>query len=87
MADEVCALLVSESAKPDSDRVTPDFEYVHLELGRRVVKFRGLCCFSVRTGHTAAAHRSFVRVPLSCLRSHPATWYVTRVSSYRPERA
>lgn len=33
-ADEVRHLLLPEPAKPDSDRVTPDFEHVHRELGR-----------------------------------------------------
>ncbi len=36
-ADEVRALLLPELAKPDSDRVAPDFEYVHRELGRASV--------------------------------------------------
>lgn len=33
-ADEVRHLLLPEPARPDSDRVTPDFEHVHRELGR-----------------------------------------------------
>ena len=33
-ADEVRRLLLGEPARPDSDRVTPDFEHVHRELGR-----------------------------------------------------
>jgi transposase len=32
--DEVRHLLLPEPVKPDSDRATPDFEYVHRELGR-----------------------------------------------------
>ena len=33
-AEEVRHLLLPEPAKPDSGRATPDFEYVHRELGR-----------------------------------------------------
>lgn len=33
-ADEVRRLLLPEAAKPDSDRVPPDFEHVHRELAR-----------------------------------------------------
>jgi len=33
-ADEVRYLLLPEPARPESDRVTPDFEHVHRELGR-----------------------------------------------------
>jgi transposase len=33
-ADEVRHLLLPEPARPESDRVTPDFEHVHRELGR-----------------------------------------------------
>ena len=33
-ADEVRHLLLGEPARPDSDRVAPDFEHVHRELGR-----------------------------------------------------
>lgn len=33
-ADEVRHLLLPEPARPDSDRVAPDFEHVHRELGR-----------------------------------------------------
>jgi transposase len=33
-ADEVRRLLLGEPVRPDSDRVTPDFEHVHRELGR-----------------------------------------------------
>lgn len=36
-ADEVRRLLLPEPAKADSGRVTPDFEYVHRELGRASV--------------------------------------------------
>lgn len=36
-AEEVRNLLLPEPAKPDSDRVAPDFEYVHRELGRASV--------------------------------------------------
>ena len=40
-ADEVRDLLLPEAARPDSDRVTPDFEYVHRELGwPSVTRFR-----------------------------------------------
>lgn len=33
-ADEVRHLLLADPARPDSDRVTPDFEHVHRELAR-----------------------------------------------------
>ena len=33
-ADEVRHLLLPEPARPDSDRVAPDFEHVHRELAR-----------------------------------------------------
>ena len=33
-AEEVRCLLLPEPARPESDRVPPDFEYVHRELGR-----------------------------------------------------
>jgi transposase len=36
-ADEVRHLLLPEPARPDSDRVTPDFEHVHRELARPLV--------------------------------------------------
>ncbi|MBS4727450.1 helix-turn-helix domain-containing protein [Mycobacterium sp. SM1] len=51
-ADEVRRLLLGEPARPDSDRVVPDFEHVHRELGRPSVT---LCQRHVKTDPLAAS--------------------------------